>query len=249
MPPRETSAQAQETDAQAQETDAQAQEADAADHSATVGDLAEAEARAEAARARARELRRQANAASSDGVDSSGETVAASPRWRPRRRLHRPGRKTLAVAAAIAVSVAAWTGTGYLVWHHHEVVQQSQRSAEFATAARKAVLLMMSIDPIRAREDMQRFADETTGQFKAGVLLGAEDMVRALEQSKVVAKAVVQAVGVQSMTEDSAVVLVAAKSEITKPDQAKPETRMWRLVVDVERAGGALKISKIEFVP
>lgn len=96
---------------------------------------------------------------------------------------------------------------------------------------------------------MQRFADQTTGQFKAGVLMGAEDMVRALEQSKVVAKAAVQAVGVQSMTEDSAVVLVAAKSEITKTDQAKPETRTWRLVVDVEREGGQLKISKIEFVP
>ncbi|MDP7738574.1 hypothetical protein [Mycobacterium paragordonae] len=225
--------------------------------------LAEAEARAEAARARARELRRQAEAASSDGTggaDSADEAETAdeadtadeaeSPPSRRRRfRPHRLGRKALAVTAALMVSSAALTGSGYLVWHHQQVVQQTQRSTEFATAARQAVLLMMSIDPNKAREDMQRFADETTGQFKAGVLMGAEDMVKALEQSKVIAKASVQAAGVQSMTEDSAVVLVAAKSEITKADQAKPEVRTWRLVVDVEREGGQLKISKIEFVP
>jgi Mce-associated membrane protein len=237
MPPRETSAAAS-----ASET--------GADDRETVGlhtdDLAAAEARAEAARARAHELRRQAQAASSLGATDDAETDPPRPRrWRPRR----PGRKALLVAAAIIVSAAASTGSGYLVWHHHQVVQRTQRSAEFATAARKAVLLMMSIDPKKAREDMQRFADETTGQFKAGVLMGGEDMVRALEQSKVVAKAAVQAVGVQSMTEDSAVVLVAAKSEITKADQAKPEVRTWRLVVDVERDGGQLKIAKIEFVP
>jgi len=219
--------------------------------------LAEAEARAEAARARARELRRQAEAASSDGTggaDSADEAETADeaespPARRLRFRPHRPGRKALVVTAALMVSGAALTGSGYLVWHHQQVVQQTQRSTEFATAARQAVLLMMSIDPNKAREDMQRFADETTGQFKAGVLMGAEDMVKALEQSKVIAKASVQAAGVQSMTEDSAVVLVAAKSEITKADQAKPEVRTWRLVVDVEREGGQLKISKIEFVP
>ncbi|MDP7706001.1 MULTISPECIES: hypothetical protein [unclassified Mycobacterium] len=240
MPPRETPAEALEADAVPDQADAPA---------ATPDDLAEVEARAEAARARARELRRQAEAASSsDGGESSDDAVAAPPH-RFRLRLHRPSRKALVALVALVVSGAALTGSGYLMWHHRQVVQQTQRSAEFAAAARQAVMLMMSIDPNKAREDMQRFADETTGQFKAGVLMGAEDMVRALEQSKVAAKAAVQAVGVQSMTEDSAVVLVAAKSEIIKADQPKPETRTWRLVVDVLREGGQLKISKIEFVP
>lgn len=239
MPPRETPAEALHADDPDQiSTDTVSDTAS----DSTTDDLAAAEARAEAARDRARELRRQAEAA--DSLDPA-------PRSSRLRRLrpHRPGRRGLLVIAAIAVACAASAGSGYLVWHHHRAVQQSQRSAEFAAAARKAVVLMMSIDPNRARDDMQRFADETTGQFKAGVLMGAEDMVKALEQSKVAAKAAVQAVGVQSMTENSAVVLVAAKSEINKPDQAKPETRTWRLVVDVEREGGALKISKIEFVP
>ncbi|WP_205874695.1 hypothetical protein [Mycobacterium camsae] len=232
MPPRETSAEASASEAGVDDLESD--------------DLAQVEARAEAARTRARELRRQAEEASSPPETDDAETGPSRlRRWRPRR----PGRKTLIAAAAILISSAASAGSGYLVWHHHQVVQQTQRSTEFATAARNAVVLMMSIDPTKARADMQRFADQTTGQFKAGVLMGAEDMVRALEQSKVVAKAAVQAVGVQSMTEDSAVVLVAAKSEISKTDQPKPEMRTWRVVVDVEREGSQLKISKIEFVP
>jgi Mce-associated membrane protein len=226
-------------------------------------EIAQAEARAEAARARAIRLRQQAEAASSDqgnrsGVEETdgerdvsvafaeGEAESAPSR---RRRLHRPSLKALAAAAAVVFICATLTASGYLVWHHHNVVQQRQRTAEFATAARNAVVMMMSIDPSKARDDMQRFADDTTGLFKAGILMGAEDAVKALEQSKVSSKGAVQAAAVESMTEDSAIVLVAAKSEFTKPGQAKPELRSLRLVVDVQRDGAQLKISRVEFVP
>jgi Mce-associated membrane protein len=230
---------------------------------ADADELAQAEARAEAARARAIRLRQQAEAVSSDQGNPSGmaetdgerdvgvafaegEAESAPPR---RRRLHRPSRKALTAAAAVVFSCATLTASGYLVWQHHNVVQQRQRTAEFATAARNAVMTMMSIDPGKARDDMQRFADDTTGLFKAGILLGAEDAVKAIEQSKVSSKGAVHAVAVESVTKDSAVVLVAAKSEFSKPGQAKPESRSLRLVVSVQRDGGQLKISRIEFVP
>jgi len=238
--------------------------------------LTAAEARAQAARARATRLREQAEAAAdADAEPDDNETVdatdqdqaddqdqpdgpaatAAEPstrRWRPRLRVSRrrlSRQQALAGAAAIAVTCAALAGSGYLWRHHQHALQQTQRSAAFATAARDAVVTMMSIDPNKARDDMQRFADATTGQFKVGILMGAEDMLRAIEQSKVAAKASVQAVGVQSMTQNSAVVLVAAKSELVKADQPKPEVRTWRLVVNVETDAGQLKVSKIEFVP
>jgi|SRR5271166_1625894 len=220
--------------------------------SASVADadeLAQAEARAEAARARAIRMRQQAEAASSDQANRSGAEGEAESAPSRRRRLRRPSRNALAATAAVVFSCATLTASGYLVWHHHNVVQQRQRTAEFATAARNAVVMMMSIDPGKARDDMQRFADDTTGLFKAGILLGAEDAVKALEQSKVTSKGAVHAVAVQSMTEDSAVVLVAAKSEFTKPGQAKPESRSVRLVVSLQRDNGQLKVSRIEFVP
>ena len=251
MPPRKLPAETLDTE----DPGARVAEAD---------EVAQAEARAQAARARAVRLRELADAASSDPVDwpdadgaddadverddevTLGEVKAERP---PRRWRRRPSRKALAFAAAGVIISTSLSASGYIVWHHRIVGQQRERSAEFATTAREAVTAMMSIDPSKAREDMQRFSDTTTGIFKASVLMSAENFVKAIEQSKVRIKGTVQDVAVESMTKDSALVLVVAKSEIMKPDQPKPETRSWRMVVHVDRDGSQLKVSKFEFVP
>jgi Mce-associated membrane protein len=54
---------------------------------------------------------------------------------------------------------------------------------------------------------------------------------------------------VQSVTADSATVLVAATSEVTNAAGALREPRAWRLIVTVSRDGGLLKMSRVEFVP
>lgn len=225
-------------------------------------DLARAEARAEAARARALRLRRQAEAASRDhgparpaeadaDYDAEAAPAADGPASvRPRRRwLSRPGPKALAAAAAVLSICASLSGSGYLVWHHHAAVEERQRAAEFSAVARNAISMMISIEPGKAREEMQRFADDTTGLFKASILMSAEQFVKAVEDSKINSKGAVQAVAVQSITKDGAVVLVAAKSEISKPEQPKPQSRALRVAVTVQRDSGNLKVSRIEMVP
>jgi Mce-associated membrane protein len=209
-------------------------------------DLAQAEARAEAARARALQLRQLADATEAEADVTTAATAAAPAE--PRRRLRRPGRKALAVLAAMGCVCASLAASGYLLEQHREVLQQRQRTAEFAAEARNSILLMLTINASTARADVQRFVDETTGEFKAGILLSAEDFVKAVEQSNANSKGSVQAVAVQSMTDNSAIVLVAAKSELTKPDAAKPESKNIRIVVDVRRDGGQLKVSRVEFV-
>lgn len=209
-------------------------------------EVSRAEGRAQAARARALLLRQQAEAASSD--QNSPRTAEIEPAPPGGRRRRAPSRKAAVAAAALAVVCTSLAASGYLVWLHRGVVQQRQRTAEFAAAARNGVVMMMSIDPTKARDDMQRFADDTTGLFKAGILMGAEDAVKALEQSKVSSKGSVRSAAVESMTGDAATVLVAAEAEFTKPGQAKPDSRSLRLVVSVQRDGGQLKISRVEFV-
>jgi len=228
---------------------------------AEADELAQVETRAEAARARAIWLRQQAEMADQGDVAGMQEIdaerdaevaygagkseSAPSRRW----RLRRLGRKASIATAAVVVSCASLTVSGYLAWHHHNVVEQRQRAAEFSQVARNAILTMLSIDASKARDTIQRFADDTTGLFKASVLMGAEDLVKVIEQSKISTKSAVRAVAVESMTNDSAVVLVSAKSEFTRPGQAKPESRSLRAVVNVQRDGGQLKISRVEFVP
>jgi Mce-associated membrane protein len=221
-------------------------------------ELAQAVARAEAARARAIELRQRADAASNghqagpEDTDDERDTATTltEPESAPSRRLlRRPSRKAIAGATAVVLSCAALTASGYLAWQHHNAQEERQRTAEFSAAARDGIVTMLSVNAATARADVQRFVDDTTGEFKVGILVGAEDFVKAVEQSKGSTKGSVQVVAVQSMTKDSAIVLVAAKSVLTAPGQAKPELRWMRLVVNVQRDGGQLRISRVEFIP
>jgi Mce-associated membrane protein len=237
MPPREPLAEPPDVDTQEAGGLSPPASADEAD------ELAQAEARAEAARARALQLRQLA-----DATDAEGDVMTAEAAD-PRRKLPRPGRTALAVLAAFGCICASLAASGYLLLHHRDVLQQRQRTAEFATAARNSIQLMLNINASTARADVQRFVDDTTGEFKAGILLSAEDFVKAVEDSKANSKGTVQAVAVQSMTNDSAIVLVAAKTEVNKPGEAKPESKNVRIVVDVRRDGEQLKVSRVEFVP
>ncbi|WP_343601622.1 hypothetical protein [Mycobacterium sp.] len=207
-------------------------------------EVARAEARAEAARARALELSRKA-AVNADDTEDTDDTDGAA---RIVARLRRPGRKTLAVGAAVVLIGAALGTSGYVVWYHRITVGERQRAAEFSAAARQGAIALMSIDATKARDDVQRIIDDTTGPFKTGMLINAEDLVKAVEQSKVSTKAAVQAVAVESMTDDSAVVLVATKAEVANPDKDKPPPRSWRIVMTLQRDGGQLKLSKVEFL-
>lgn len=187
-----------------------------------------------------------------DGSLSEERSAAAGlPRSRllPRRWLRRPGRMTLALGAAVVLMCIALGASGYVVQYHRTAVAQRQRAAEFVAAARQDVVFLMSIDAGRARDDVQRIIDDATGPLKAGLLLEAEDLVKAVEQSRVSTKVDVKAVAVESMTDDSATVLVAAKAEVVNPDKSKPPPRSWRVIATIQRDGDRFKLSRADLLP
>ena len=233
--------------------------------------VALAEARAQAARERARQLNQKAEAiagnpdepidAMAHGEDIEDAAVADSVaeaespsvsarrrRFRLRRWLGRPRRKTVAAAVTAALVCGSLAASGYLVWHHQTVAQERQRSAEFAAAARQGAITLMSIDASKAREDVQRIIDNSTGQFKAGMLVNGEDIVKSVEQSKVSTTTAIEGVAVESVTNDSAVVLVAAKTETVNPDNKLPP-RQWRIIMTLHSEAGQPKVSAIEVLP
>ena len=199
-----------------------------------------------------------------DGADDNaddGDVAIEKPqpkRARGRRRwLHIPRgiprgiprRSTTAAAVAILAICALLAASGYLAWQHRQSSQDRQRTAEFAAAARQGVVTLTSLDFNKAKDDVQRVIDNSTGSFKADFQSRADDFRSVVEQSKVVTKGTVNATAVGSMTSDSAVVLVAATSQVTNAAGAKQEPRAWRLSVTMTRDGGQLKMSKVEFVP
>ena len=212
-------------------------------------EAAAAEARAEAARARAEGLRRQlAEAQAEPGEPARECEVPAPPQAVPGAgrsvvRLIGPLVAALATAGLLAL-------TGVMLWQHHSEEQQRQRTAEYAAAARQGVINLMSIDFATAGDTVKRVLDGSTGRFKANFADTADDFVKALQKEKVVTKATVNDAAVESMTLDSAVVLVSATSRREGPQAPKDEQqpRMWRLVLTLERDGGQIKMSGVEFV-
>ena len=216
-----------------------------------------AEARADAARARAAELRRELDAA--DAADATAPTdvadvavtdipLAASPPPPPPAGLLR----TVAVAVTTLLTAGLLGATGYMVWQHQKAAELRRSAAEFTAAARQDVINLMSMDYTRAQESVQRVLDNSTGKFRANFDETAEEFVKALQDEKIVTTATINdaAVELDSMTDESAVVMVSATSrrEGRQAPKEQQQPQVWRVVLTLEREGDQIKMSGVEFV-
>jgi Mce-associated membrane protein len=183
-------------------------------------------------------------------TEAEAEEPAKEEPVRDRRR-SRFGRilKVLAAAVAVACTAALITLSVLIVIDHRHQAAEQQRRAEYAAAARQSVVTLMSLDFNKAKEDVQRIIDNSTGQFRDDFKNQADDFIKVAQDSKVITEVVVNATAVESMTNDSAVVLVSATSRVTNSVGAKQEPRSWRLSVNLQREGDQIKMSKVEFVP
>jgi Mce-associated membrane protein len=179
-----------------------------------------------------------------EAEESKDEPAGKQRRWRVGRIV-----KILTAVLAIACTAALITLSVLMVISHRNQAAEQQHRAEFAAAARQSVVTLMSLDFNKAKEDVQRIIDNSTGQFRDDFKNQADDFVKVAQDSKVVTEVTVNATGVEAMTDDSAVVLVSATSRVTNAAGAKQEPRSWRLSVNLQREGDQIKMSKVEFVP
>jgi Mce-associated membrane protein len=208
--------------------------------------VSQAEARAEEARTRAAELRRRAEADADEAAREPGRWA----RWRrlPRWQVRPPSRKAVEIGAAAALISASLGASGFMVWQHVSLMHEHKRAAEFTEAARRGVEMMMTIDPDHARENIQRVIDNSTGALQSQLRVSSTYIVDDAQKAKVTTKATVQDAAVESLTDNSAVVLVVAQSDTTNPDKSKRPPVFWRLSITIDRDGGQPKMSKFDFV-
>ncbi|MEZ0350277.1 hypothetical protein [Mycobacterium sp. pR1184] len=216
-------------EAQTDEEEEAEEEADSADTDSDVTDAAKTE--------------EEASDESPEDTESEFESADS------RRRLRWPSLSVTWKAAVILLICVFVGASGYMAWQHHESTQRNQRIANFVAGARQGVVNMTSLDFNRAKEDVQRVIDSSTGQFRDDFQQRSKDFTTVVEQSKVVTQGTVNAAAVQSIDGNSALVLVAATSRITNAAGAKDEPRRWRLRVTVTEDGGQYKMSKLEFIP
>lgn len=234
------------TEEAAARAEARAEEAAAQAEARAEAEAARAQARAEAARARAIQLRKHA------------EEAAPPPRRRrlrrPLRSLRRPGWlrpppwPAVAVGAALTLSCALFGASASIWWQHRVAVQDRQRAAEFMAAARQCAVNLMSMNFNTAQQDVQRMIDDSTGPLKGQYQDSAQQLVKAIQDGKVVTKVTVNAVAVESMSRDSAQVLVAATTE--RHNAADPTDRpaTWRMTITLDWDREKPKMSNVAFL-
>lgn len=171
-----------------------------------------------------------------------------------RRRLAWPSQlKPSAVAAVVAVlvSLAAVGASVEMAMLHKKAERERAQVNEFAAAAKQGVVTLTSLDYEHAQQGVTNVLEVSTGGFKADFLKAAQDFTSTIEQSKVISQGTVQntAVDLDTITDNSATVLVASTQEVTNSAGAKQEPRKYRLIVEMTRDGRQLKMSKVEFVP
>jgi Mce-associated membrane protein len=181
--------------------------------------------------------------------DAADETPEEKPAKARRRWLHRPNWKLLAAGVVVVCTGALVAASGYMIWQHRQAMHEQQLNAEYAAAGGQSVITLMSLDFNKAQEDVNRIIDNSTGTFKDDFKNQAADFVKVAQDSKVITQVTVNSVAVESMTKDSATVLVSATSRVTNTAGAKQEPRSWRLTLNLQRDGGQVKMAKVEFVP
>ena len=215
-------------------------------------EVARAEARAEAARARVVRLRRAAetedeNDGDGAGPQADGKRATKSSRLRLRWP-RRPGRKAVAVGLGVVLGCASLGASGYMVWQHHALMHKRQLAQEYATAARQGVTTLMSLDANHVKEDFQRIIDASTGELKDQLSAAASFRAKQAEDAKASSKVAVLAFAVESVTDNSGVVLVSAKTDVTDADNTKRPPALWQISVTINRVDGQLKMSRVEFL-
>ncbi|BBY24574.1 hypothetical protein MSTO_47790 [Mycobacterium stomatepiae] len=243
-----------ETEAETAKTTEESSDADEDATEAKTDDDAEAEAAAEAKTdddAAAEDATDAAESEESEEEASDETPEDAESETKPARRLRlRWPSLSVTWKAAVIILICVFTGaSGYMMWQRHEITERNQRVANFIAGARQGVVNMISLDFSKAKEDVQRVIDSSTGQFRDDFQQREKDFTTVVEQSKVVTQGTVNAAAVQSINGDYALVLVAATSHITNAAGAKDEPRNWRLKVTVKDDGGKYKMSNVEFIP
>jgi Mce-associated membrane protein len=155
----------------------------------------------------------------------------------------------IAISAALLLLCALLFASGYMIKQHHDAAMKRELQSQFEAGARQDVVNLMSLNFNSAKSDLQRVLDTTTGQFRDDFQKSTQDFLSVMQESKVVTTASVSAVAVESMTDDSAVVLVAAVSQVANSASQQPTPRNWRLSVTVNKVNDQIKMSRVEFVP
>ncbi|WP_245709113.1 hypothetical protein [Rhodococcus tukisamuensis] len=166
---------------------------------------------------------------------------AAQGRRRPR---------LAAIVAGVLVAALAVAAVLLLIDRTSANERDARRNA-FVQTARQTMLNLTTITPDTAKEDVERILAGASGEFKSEFDGRQDPFVSVVKEASVTTEGSIVESGLESESDDgkSATVLVAARANVTMPDQSQGGPRDFRMRVTVTDDGGTMTASKVEFVP
>lgn len=173
-------------------------------------------------------------------ADEADETGEAGPADRS------PVRKALLAGLALVVVLAAVTG-----WFGYQAYRSDQDTRErnlFLEVGRQAAQNLTTIDWERADADVQRVLDVATGTFYDDFQKRAEPFLQVVKEAKSKSVGTLGEAGLESVSGDTAEVLVAVTVKSSNAGAPEQPPRAWRMRLTVQRVDDGAKVSQVEFV-
>jgi Mce-associated membrane protein len=148
------------------------------------------------------------------------------------------------------ITVVALAGIcGWLGLNLYQSHRNQQQVAQFIQTARQAALNLTTISHTSADHDVARILDSTTGSFRDDFQNRSQQFIAVLKQAQTDTVGTVTAAGLESLEGDTAHVLVAVSVKTSNAGAAEQQPRLWRMRIDVDKAGSDAKVSNVQFVP
>ncbi len=159
-------------------------------------------------------------------------------------------RGSVVLTALFVVVVLALLAAGvYLFIGLRSANADDARSEEFVQTARQTVLNLTTIHPDSAQEDVDRLLAGASGDFKAEFEGREAPFVEVVKQAQVDSNGEIIEAGIESESDDSAEVLVAARAMVQNSEAQEAQPRDFRLRIRIVDDGDVMTASRVEFVP
>ncbi|MEU0545387.1 hypothetical protein ABZ319_36500 [Nocardia sp. NPDC005978] len=171
--------------------------------------------------------------------EAAGEPGAKTPRNWPVT--------ALAAAAAVAI-IALVVSLAFWIPAYRDSGDADGLRADYAQTAKQAILNITTIKADSAAADIDRVLSVASGQLAAEYSSRKDAYADVVKTANVKATGEIIEVAIESTTDSSAQVLVAAKQTLTNAGSAEPQQRYYRFRVTVTRDGDHFTASQLEFV-
>ncbi|MFD4462250.1 hypothetical protein [Nocardia sp. NPDC058480] len=154
----------------------------------------------------------------------------------------------IGLAAAAVLVLGLVVGATFTALAARSGSQDEDLRAQYTQTARQAVINLTTIRADSAKEDIERILSVASGEFKSEFDGRVDPFMDVVKQAKVVSTGEVVESGIESVDENSAKVLVAAKQTVSNTGSAEPQQRQYRFRITVAKGDTEMTVSKVEFV-